>query len=171
MSDNGSLPLLVAHISDDLSIQHSVSLMKSSCKSDRDTLKPISSPETVLPDVQPRIDEPCSASWHSNVVSNSAAKIPQIHNEPTESASHWRSTFANIGNKGTSVYRRLRDSCRKHVGASDQQSPREPRPSNPDGLPTTIVAPVSSRTIPGHGDTSGLDVDLVSRPQGGQVSP
>lgn len=144
--------------------------MKSSCRSGRDTLKLLSPPETVVPDIQPRIDEPCSASWPSNIVSKSA-NIPQIQNEPTESASHWRATFANIGNKGTSVYRRLRDSCRKHVGASDQQSPREPRLSNPDGLPTTIVAPVSSRTIPGHGDTGGLDVDLISRSQGGQVSP
>ena len=143
--------------------------------SDRDTLKLLSPPETVVPDVQPRIDKPYqsySASWPStgNVASN-PANIPQIHNELTESASRRRATFANIGNKGASVCRRLRDSFWKHVSASDQQSPREPRLPDHDGLPTTTLAPASSRTISGHGDTGGLDVDLVSQSRDGQVSP
>ena len=147
--------------------------MHPSCISDSDTLEPLSPPESVVPDIEPRIDKPyqsCSASSPSNVYTNSA-NIPQTHHESTESASRRRATFANIVSKGTSVCRRLRLPRRKHVGASDQQSPREPRPAGHGGLPTTILAPISSRTISGHGDTGGLDVDLVSRSPGSQVSP
>jgi len=147
--------------------------MHSSCRSDSDTLKLLSPPETFVLELPTRIDKPhqsCSASWPSNVVSNSA-NIPQSHNESTELASCRRATSANIGNKGTSVFRDPRVSRLEHVSASDQQSPREPHPADPDRLPTTILAPVSSRTISGRGDTDGLGVDLVSPSRDGQVSP
>ena len=147
--------------------------MHSSCKSDSDTLKLLSPPETVVPELQPRIDKPyqsCSTSRPSNVVSNSA-NIPQGHYELTESASCRRATSADIGNKGISVFRDPRVSRREHVRASDQQSPREPHPADPDRPPATTLAPVSSRTISGHGDTDGPGVDLVSRSRDGQVSP
>lgn len=147
-----------------------LSFTRSSCRPNSGNSKP---PETVAPDIQPRIDTShqfCSASWPSNVVSNSA-NTPQIQNELTESTSHQRVTFTKIVNKGASVCRRLRVSRGKNAGAFDLQSPSEPRPANHDGLPTTILAPVSSTTISGYGDTGGLDVDFVSRAQGGQVSP
>ena len=69
------------------------------------------------------------------------------------------------------MFRDPRVSRLEHVSASDQQSPREPHPADPDRLPTTILAPVSSRTISGHGDTDGLGVDPISPSRDGQVSP
>jgi len=148
--------------------------MHSACRLDSDPLQPLSPPETVVPEIQPRIHNPYhprSASLPSNNAFSNSANIPQIQNQSTESASRRRATFANIGNKGISVCRRLRLPRWKHVGASDQHPPKESRPVDHDVLPTTILAPVSSRTISEHEDAGRLDVDPVSRSQGGQVSP